>query len=53
MARAAESLLDDPVRRGALGEAARSRAAERFSAAAIVPEYEALYRRVCSGAEVR
>ena len=54
MAQAVGCLLDDPVRRAALGQAARERAAERFSASVIVPQYEALYRRVrsaslCSG----
>ncbi len=46
IARAVEALLRDPERRRALGEAGRRRAAEKFSAAAIVPRYEALYRRV-------
>jgi glycosyltransferase involved in cell wall biosynthesis len=41
-----ETLLRDPVRRTALGRAAQQRAREKFSAAAIVPRYEALYRRV-------
>lgn len=41
-----ESLLRDPARRQTIGEAARRRAREVFSAAAIVPRYEALYRRV-------
>ncbi len=41
-----EALLRDPARRAALGAAARVRARERFSAAAIVPRYEDLYRRV-------
>lgn len=47
MTRAVESLLADPARRGELGRAARLRAREQFSAATIVPRYEALYRRVC------
>ncbi len=47
LARALESLLSDPPRRIAMGEAARRRVRERFSADAIVPVYEALYRRVC------
>ncbi len=42
------ALLADPARRATLGRAARQRARERFSAAAIIPRYEALYRRVCS-----
>jgi N-acetyl-alpha-D-glucosaminyl L-malate synthase BshA len=46
LARAVESLLRDPARRRGLGEAARQRAATVFSAAAIVPQYEALYARV-------
>ncbi|HEY0967532.1 MAG TPA: N-acetyl-alpha-D-glucosaminyl L-malate synthase BshA [Opitutaceae bacterium] len=48
LARAVEGLLRDPNRRAAIGEAARSRARERFSAASIVPRYEALYHRVCA-----
>jgi glycosyltransferase involved in cell wall biosynthesis len=42
-----ETLIDDQARRRALGLAARARARERFSAAVIVPRYEALYRRLC------
>jgi N-acetyl-alpha-D-glucosaminyl L-malate synthase BshA len=45
-ARAVESLLTDPPRRAALGRAAQVRARKLFSAAVIVPRYEALYRRV-------
>jgi N-acetyl-alpha-D-glucosaminyl L-malate synthase BshA len=48
MAVALESLLRDPAQRATLGDAARARARERFSAAAIVPRYEAVYRRVCA-----
>ena len=48
MAGAADSLLRDPARRSALGRAAQTRAREKFSAAAIIPRYEALYRRVCA-----
>lgn len=47
MAAALESILRDNARRMALGQAARTRAREQFSAAAIVPRYEAVYRRVC------
>ena len=47
LANAAGSLLADPARRAALGRAAQRRARENFSATAIVPRYEALYRRVC------
>jgi N-acetyl-alpha-D-glucosaminyl L-malate synthase BshA len=47
LARAIESLIQDPKRRMAMGRAAQLRARERFSADAIVPLYEALYRRAC------
>lgn len=46
LARAAESLIQDATRRTMLGRAAQARAREKFSAAAIVPGYETLYRRV-------
>lgn len=45
---AVESLIRDPARRLALGQAARQRAREFFSAGVIVPRYEELYRRVCA-----
>ena len=41
-----EGLIQDPDRRRALGLAAQQRAREHFSAAAIVPRYEALYGRI-------
>jgi glycosyltransferase involved in cell wall biosynthesis len=47
LTRAVESLVGDPAQRAFLGRAAQSRARERFSANVIVPQYEALYRRVC------
>jgi L-malate glycosyltransferase len=47
LAHAVQSLVDDPARRVALGRAAQKRARELFSAEAIVPRYEGLYRRVC------
>jgi N-acetyl-alpha-D-glucosaminyl L-malate synthase BshA len=47
LARAVEGLLADPVARRRMGSAAQHRAQARFSADAIVPQYEALYRRVC------
>ena len=47
MAGAVDALLDHPDRRKRLGQAARVRATQRFSAGVIVPQYEALYRRVC------
>jgi len=46
LARAVESLLQNPARRAVLGQAAQIRAHEKFSAAAIVPCYESLYRKV-------
>jgi glycosyltransferase involved in cell wall biosynthesis len=48
MARAAERLIQDPAGRMAMGQAARDRARERFSADRIVPRYVELYRRVCA-----
>jgi len=48
MARALEAILRDPQLRTSLGAAARTRARDHFSAAAIVPCYEAVYRRVCA-----
>ena len=48
LAGAVRSLLANSARRAALGEAARIRARERFSAAVIVPQYEQLYREVCN-----
>jgi N-acetyl-alpha-D-glucosaminyl L-malate synthase BshA len=47
-ARAVEGLIQDPARRNELGRAAKKRAIAYFSAEAIVPKYEALYRRVVS-----
>src|ERR1035437_5382486 len=62
LACAVESLIKDSARRVAMGRAARQRAEnssrarcraarqralELFSAAIVVPRYEALYRRVC------
>lgn len=48
VAQAAAELLRDPVRRQRMGAAAQARARRLFSTAAIVPAYEALYRRVCA-----
>ena len=48
LAAAIRGLLHDPARRAAWGEAGRQRARSQFSAAAIVPRYEALYRQVCA-----
>jgi len=48
LARGVEMLLRDPARRATMGQAAQHRARTHFSAAAIVPQYEALYRRACA-----
>lgn len=53
LAGALGALLRDPDRRRALGAAARQRAQDHFSADAIVPQYEALYRRVCAPSPTR
>lgn len=45
---AVENLIQNPTLRASLGRAAQQRAREHFSAGAIVPRYEALYRRVCA-----
>jgi N-acetyl-alpha-D-glucosaminyl L-malate synthase BshA len=41
-----EILINDPQRRAAIGNAAKTRAREHFCPAVIVPLYEELYRRV-------
>lgn len=46
LARRVEALIADPARRANLGRAAQDRARSQFSAAAIVPRYEAFYRQV-------
>lgn len=46
LAAAVQGLIEQPNRRAALGLAAQNRAQERFSAEVIVPQYEALYRRL-------
>jgi len=47
LARSVEKLIQDRTLRARLGRAAQARARKEFSANAIVPRYEALYRRVC------
>jgi N-acetyl-alpha-D-glucosaminyl L-malate synthase BshA len=47
LAHGVEGLIRDPARRAALGCAAQARAQELFSAGVVVPQYEALYRRIC------
>jgi len=46
LAKAVATLIADPARRASLGRAAQQRAREHFSAATIIPRYEALYRRL-------
>jgi N-acetyl-alpha-D-glucosaminyl L-malate synthase BshA len=48
LARGVELLLEDEDRRQTLGRAAQAHARDAFSAEKIVPQYEALYRRVCA-----
>ncbi len=47
LARGVEALIADPASRAAMGQAGQRFAEECFSADAIVPRYEALYRRAC------
>jgi N-acetyl-alpha-D-glucosaminyl L-malate synthase BshA len=53
LARGVESLLADPARRAALGAAAKSRAAELFSADRIVGRYTDYYRQILGSASAR
>jgi L-malate glycosyltransferase len=46
LARGVERLIQNPEQRAALGRTARTIALQKFSAGAIVPQYEALYHRV-------
>lgn len=46
LARGLETLLDDPARRAALGDAARKKAREAFGGEKIVDRYVEFYRRV-------
>ncbi len=48
IAQAVQELIKNPSHRQALGRAAQTQARELFSAAVIVPQYEALYQRVCA-----
>jgi N-acetyl-alpha-D-glucosaminyl L-malate synthase BshA len=52
LARSVEKLIQDAALRATLGRAAQMRAREKFSATAIVPLYEALYRRVCRRGQI-
>jgi N-acetyl-alpha-D-glucosaminyl L-malate synthase BshA len=47
LAHAVQDLIQSPERRIAMGKAGQRRAKAQFSADAIVPQYEDLYRRVC------
>jgi N-acetyl-alpha-D-glucosaminyl L-malate synthase BshA len=46
MAKSLDALIDSPAEARQLGESARQRANSLFTAARVVPQYEALYRRV-------
>jgi glycosyltransferase involved in cell wall biosynthesis len=48
-AAALDRLIESPNLARELGERSRNRALERFSVDRIVPQYEALYRRVIAG----
>jgi glycosyltransferase involved in cell wall biosynthesis len=50
MAEAGCELLLDEEARKAMSERARALSVERFSADAVVPRYEALYREIVEGA---
>lgn len=54
MARAALSVLQNPAESQRIGKAAREAVIQRFHPRIIVPQYEALYQRVCNevGAEL-
>ena len=47
LAREVEALLDNAPRRKALGAAAAATAQQKFSAEAIIPQYEQVYERIC------
>ncbi len=49
MAEGAVEILTDPRLHTAMAEAGRRIAVERFSAASVVPRYEAVYDRMLSG----
>ena len=49
-ARGLEALMHDTSRRHSMGQAAQSAARARFSAPTIIPQYEALYRRLIEAA---
>jgi L-malate glycosyltransferase len=51
MADAVAALIGDPARRAALGRAGQIAARQRFCADVIVPQYEAVYRRVIRAAQ--
>ena len=48
MAKSLDALIDSPGMAKQIGEAGRERAEKLFTAARVVPQYEALYRRVLS-----
>jgi len=48
LARSVERLIDDKILRERMGKAGQVEARKKFTAEAIVPQYESLYRRRCS-----
>lgn len=50
LARAIESLINEPARRDSLGRAAQAAARAKFSAGSVVPAYETLYKKLCEKA---
>jgi glycosyltransferase involved in cell wall biosynthesis len=49
LARALDSLADEPARRDAMGEAGRARALEHFTSARMAERFEAVYDRLLDG----
>jgi glycosyltransferase involved in cell wall biosynthesis len=45
LAHAVEQLIEDANFRASLGQAAQARVRQKFSTGAIIPRYEALYRK--------
>jgi N-acetyl-alpha-D-glucosaminyl L-malate synthase BshA len=53
LAEAAEEVLADPGRAAKMGASGRKRAEELFDVDRVVPQYEALYRRVCEASNAQ
>lgn len=50
---ALQTLIDDPAKRAAFGEAGRRRVQERFTTSVVVPEIEGVYRDLLNGTSRR